>query len=155
MPDSWGHRQKRLERKIFQLQLRLNLASNSVQHTVTNIKTSSIFFLEDRLKKPTRYLQDWLLWVNHQIKASTFLANTRPPGQLTIQQAFANAIRQRNLAHDYPPWGTIPLAVLIDCLATPTYPYTWIVSGLEKQECVKNVFYLFNNGHSGFSFYDN
>jgi hypothetical protein len=43
-----------------------------------------------RLKKSTKQLQDWLHRVEHQQKTTRYLESRRPPGQLTIQQAFHN-----------------------------------------------------------------
>jgi hypothetical protein len=57
--------------------------------------------LEDRLRKPTKYLSGWLHRIDHQIRMTDHINKTRPPGQLTIQQAFAKARRQRISTHSY------------------------------------------------------
>ncbi len=59
--------------------------------------------LEIRLRKTTNQLQDWIQRIKHQQKVTNIINSARPPGQLTLRQAFANATRQRSHAHDYPP----------------------------------------------------
>ncbi len=66
-------------------------------HPITQIS------LHDRLRRSNTYLKQWLSRIEHQIQVSHFLSSTRPPGQLTIRQAFANAERIRASSHKYPP----------------------------------------------------
>ncbi len=41
--------------------------------TVTSVS------LEDCLRKPTKYLSDWLHWISHQIRMTDYINKTRPP----------------------------------------------------------------------------
>lgn len=66
-------------------------------HPITSVS------LSDRLRHSTTYLSNWLHRVRHQIQMSDMLLNTRPPGQLTIKQAFKNAEKRAELIRRYPP----------------------------------------------------
>jgi hypothetical protein len=59
--------------------------------------------LEQRLHRSTQQLKDWLLRIEHQKRMTSFLNVTRPPGQLTIQQAFRNATNRSRDKVKYPP----------------------------------------------------
>ena len=59
--------------------------------------------LTERLKRPTGYLQDWIHRIAHQVRMTELINCSRPPGQLTIKEAFANAVRRRRSSHAYPP----------------------------------------------------
>ena len=59
--------------------------------------------LEQRLHRSTQQLKDWLLQIEHQKRMTSFLNATRPPGQLTIQQAFRNATNRSRDKAKYPP----------------------------------------------------
>lgn len=59
--------------------------------------------LESRIKKPTQILKIWITRINHQIKASFIMANTRPPGQLTIHEGFRTMHLAQTTLDTYPP----------------------------------------------------
>jgi hypothetical protein len=59
--------------------------------------------LEYRLRRTTKELQDWMARIQHQIKVTDFLNNSKPPGQLTLQQAYArHKMLQTNRHHHLP-----------------------------------------------------
>jgi hypothetical protein len=60
--------------------------------------------IEQRLQRSTSQLKDWMAHLKHQIKMTELiLAQRRPPGQMTIQEAFKNATAWRDAVHKYPP----------------------------------------------------
>jgi len=59
--------------------------------------------IEQRLRKTTQQLTDWLTRVDHQQKVTKWMETTRPPGQLSIQEAFRNMRRHGNEKQKYPP----------------------------------------------------
>ena len=60
--------------------------------------------IERRLQRSTSQLKDWMAHLKHQIKMTELiLAQRRPPGQMTIQEAFKNATARRDAVHKYPP----------------------------------------------------
>ena len=63
----------------------------------------TIIPLEQRIKRSTQQLKDWMTRVEHQKKVTAFLDATRPPGQLTIHQAFKNATARHDGKAKYPP----------------------------------------------------
>jgi hypothetical protein len=56
-----------------------------------------------RIRRTTQQMRDWLTRIEHQQKVTAFLNATQPPGQLSIQQAFRNAIDRRCDKAKYPP----------------------------------------------------
>jgi hypothetical protein len=58
--------------------------------------------LEDRLKKSTNQLKDWIYRVEHQIQMSQMILSARSPGQLTLREAYqaAGLVAEVN---KYPP----------------------------------------------------
>jgi len=59
--------------------------------------------LDQRLYKSTRELHNWIDCITHQKKVTAILYGTRPPGQLTLQQAYASHGIKYRQAHAYPP----------------------------------------------------
>jgi len=59
--------------------------------------------LEIRIRKSTAQLQDWLNKIRHQQRVSEILHSTLPPGQLTLQQAFARGTKNNDQPLKYPP----------------------------------------------------
>jgi hypothetical protein len=59
--------------------------------------------LETRLRRSTKDLQDWMARIRHQQKVSDFINSTLPPGQLTLQQAYARSNQLKCSRHHYPP----------------------------------------------------
>jgi hypothetical protein len=55
------------------------------------------------MRKTTQQLSDWLTRIAHQQQISLWIETARPPGQLTIQQAFQNAHRSGGGKTKYPP----------------------------------------------------
>jgi hypothetical protein len=41
--------------------------------------------------------------IRHQQKVSDFINSTLPPGQLTLQQAYARSSQLKRSQHHYPP----------------------------------------------------
>jgi hypothetical protein len=66
-------------------------------HKITTIP------LKDRLLPLTKDLMDWLDRIKHQQKMTEYIRNYRPPGQLTLKQAFANHTQILRSRHAYPP----------------------------------------------------
>ena len=59
--------------------------------------------LETRLRRSTKDLQDWLARIYHQQKVTNFINSALPPGQLTLQQAYARCNTLKRSRHQYPP----------------------------------------------------
>jgi hypothetical protein len=59
--------------------------------------------LDQRLYKSTRELHNWIDRITHQKKVTAILYGTRPPGQLTLQQAYASHSITYRQMHAYPP----------------------------------------------------
>jgi hypothetical protein len=59
--------------------------------------------LDIRLRRSTQQLQDWWHRIQHHEKVTIYLNSRRPPGQLTLHQAFWNHIRYKDTISKYPP----------------------------------------------------
>jgi hypothetical protein len=66
-------------------------------HKITTIP------LEQRLRKPTKELQDWLTRIMHQQRITALINSSLPPGQLILQQAYARKCIKQQTQHKYPP----------------------------------------------------
>ncbi len=93
--------------------------------------------LEIRIRRTNQQLKDWLTWIEHQKKVTSFLNAARPPGQLTIHQAFKNALDRHSDKAKYPPWIAASRVLYEAYPATSTYPQTWLLSVTGTQKCVK------------------
>jgi hypothetical protein len=64
--------------------------------------------LQHQLNRSTTELQDWVSRIQHQVKVTEFLNVIRPPGQLTLKQAYARNTLLLKQRHKFPPWqGTL------------------------------------------------
>jgi hypothetical protein len=59
--------------------------------------------LEHCLRRSTKELQDWMTRIKNQMKVTDLINNTKLPGQLTIQQAYARYNKLQTNKHQYPP----------------------------------------------------
>lgn len=59
--------------------------------------------LEQRKKRTTAQLHEWIHRLQHQIHISNILHSTLPPGQLTLQQAYKKHGYSTHRNVDYPP----------------------------------------------------
>jgi hypothetical protein len=59
--------------------------------------------LEQRIKRTTQQLQDWIHRIHHQIQVSELIHSKLPPGQLTLHQAYRNYGKNPLNRNKYPP----------------------------------------------------
>jgi hypothetical protein len=59
--------------------------------------------MEQRLKRTTKQLTDWLHRIQHQRHVSEVLFSTLPPGQLTLRSAYERKGYSTHRNTDYPP----------------------------------------------------